>query len=106
MEWISYLVSDCIILFYISMHSPSVLLRDVRNIRKNNTLLLSMTSKDIGSTKDLKKARSSEQLINLKGFLDVTLYIFRTKMIKLKPSTKSCKCTKLKSKKMGPSLKN
>lgn len=88
------------------MHSPSVLLRDVRNIRKNNTLLLSMTSKDIGSTKDLKKARSSEQLINLKGFLDVTLCKFRIKMIKLKRLTKNCKFTKVRSKKMGPSLKN
>lgn len=33
------------------MHSPSVLLRDIRNIKKNNTLVLPMTSKDIGSAK-------------------------------------------------------
>jgi hypothetical protein len=53
------------------MHSPTVLLRDIRNIKKSGTLTLPMTSKDLGSTKDVKKARSSEQLINLKGFLDV-----------------------------------
>lgn len=56
------------------MHNPGVLLRDIRNIKKNSTLTLSMTSKDIGSAKELKKARSSEQLINLKGFLDVNIY--------------------------------
>ena len=71
------------------MHSPSVLLRDVRNIRKNNTLLLSMTSKDLGSAKDLKKARSTEQLINLKGFLDVVVRKFRQKMIKLRQLIKN-----------------
>ena len=53
------------------MHSPGVQLRDIRNIKKNSTLNIAMTSKDISSVKDLKKARSSEQLINLKGFLDV-----------------------------------
>lgn len=53
------------------MHSPGVLLRDIRNMKKNSTLNIPMTSKDITSVKDLKKARSSEQLINLKGFLDV-----------------------------------
>lgn len=41
------------------MHNPSVLFRDVRNLKRNNTLLHTMTSKDIGSAKDLKKARSS-----------------------------------------------
>lgn len=42
------------------MHNPGVLLRDIRNIKKNNTLILPMTSKDIiASSKDLKKARSS-----------------------------------------------
>lgn len=78
------------------MHSPSVLLRDMRNMKKNNTLLLSMTSKDIGSTKDLKKARSSEQLINLKGFLDVGLIVFRTKTTKSKRLIKNLKSTKPK----------
>lgn len=53
------------------MHHPGVLLRDIRNIKKNSTLNIAMTSKDITSVKDLKKVRSSEQIINLKGFLDV-----------------------------------
>jgi hypothetical protein len=51
------------------MHSPSFLLRDVRNMKKNQMISQSMTSKDIGSIKDLKKARSSEQLINLNKFI-------------------------------------
>ena len=52
-------------------NNSGAMLRDIRKMRKNNTITLSMTSKDIsGSSKDLKKVRSSEQ-INLKGFLDV-----------------------------------
>lgn len=35
------------------------ILKDIRNMRKNNTITLSMTSKDVHSAKDLKKARSS-----------------------------------------------
>jgi hypothetical protein len=64
------------------MHSPSVLLRDIRNIKKNGTLNLPMTSKDLGSAQDVKKARSSEQLINLKGFVDVFMDLPRPKTIK------------------------
>jgi hypothetical protein len=64
------------------MHSPSVLLRDIRNIKKNGTLNLPMTSKDLGSAQDVKKARSSEQLISLKGFVDVFMDLPRPKTIK------------------------
>lgn len=53
------------------MHSASFLLRDVRNMKKTEKISQSMTSKDIGSIKDLKKARSSEQLINLNKFIEV-----------------------------------
>lgn len=45
------------------MHNPGVLLRDIRNMKKHNTLTFTPqtpTSKDIiSSVKDLKKARSS-----------------------------------------------
>jgi hypothetical protein len=41
-----------------------------------------MTSKDLGSAQDVKKARSSEQLINLKGFVDVFMDLPRPKTIK------------------------
>lgn len=71
---ILFLAFDFLFYLLFSMHNPGVLLRDIRNIKKNSTLTLSMTSKDIGSAKELKKARSSEQLINLKGFLDVNIY--------------------------------
>lgn len=61
-------------IYIFSMNNPNVLLRDIRNIKKNNTITFSMTSKEItGSVKDLKKARSSEQLVNLKGFLEVNI---------------------------------
>ena len=51
--------------------SPGPLLRDIRNMKKNNTITFTATSKELpGSGKDIKKTRSSEQLI-LKGFLDV-----------------------------------
>ena len=51
--------------------NPGPLLRDIRNIKKNNTITFSTTSKELPiSGKDLKKARSSEQLI-LNGFLNV-----------------------------------
>ncbi len=53
------------------MHNPSFLLRDVRNMKKNQMINQPATSKDIGSIKDLKKARSSEQLINLNKFMEV-----------------------------------
>lgn len=43
------------------------LLRDIRNIKKNQ---ISMTSKNITSSKDIKKVRSSEQL-NFHKFTDV-----------------------------------
>lgn len=59
----------------ISMNkNPGPLLRDIRNIKKNNTITFSITSKELPvSGKDLKKARSSEQLL-FKGFLDVLFH--------------------------------
>ena len=64
--------------------NAGALLRDIRNMKKHNTITFSMTSKDIpGSNKDIKKARSSEQ-INLKGLVEVWQFIFRTKTKKLK----------------------
>lgn len=83
------------------MHNPGVLLRDIRNMKKHNTLTLSMTAKDIGSSKDLKKARSSEQLINLKGFLDVNNHnLSRIKTKKSKISISGWKLIKARFKEM------
>ena len=71
--------------------SQNFLLRDIRNMKKNSTIVLSTTSKEIPvSVKDIKKARSSEQLSNIRGFLDVRFYItFRTKMRKSRTLTKN-----------------
>jgi hypothetical protein len=42
------------------MQAPNFLLRDIRNQRRHGTTInQSITTKDIGSLKDLKKARSS-----------------------------------------------
>lgn len=51
--------------------NSGALLRDIRNMKKNSTITLSMTTKDIGSSKDIVKTRSSEQ-INLHKLNDVT----------------------------------
>lgn len=56
--------------------NSTVLLRDIRNIKKAQ---VSMTTKNISSSKDLQKARSSEQ-INLKKLMNVKINIcLRTK---------------------------
>jgi hypothetical protein len=50
--------------------NSGALLRDIRKMKKNNTTTLSMTSKDLMSSKDINKARSSEQ-INFHKLSDV-----------------------------------
>lgn len=55
--------------------NSGALLRDIRNIKKNQ---VSMTTKNITSSKDIKKARSSEQ-INFHKFMDVSVSKYRTK---------------------------
>ena len=50
--------------------NSGALLRDIRNIKRNNTVTLSMTAKEIHTSKNIKQTRSSEQ-INLKGFMEV-----------------------------------
>ena len=52
-------------------------LKDIRNIKKGNQPV-SMTTKNIKSSKDLKKTRSSEQL-NMHRFMDVFSIRYRTK---------------------------
>lgn len=77
--------------------SPIPLMRDFRNIKKNNTITFAMTSKELPtSTKDLKKARSSEQ-INLRGLIEVQPTLSRIKMRRSRTSIRNLTSTRAKS---------
>lgn len=54
------------------MNRNQGLLKNLRTVKKNTGAGFSITSKELPSSKDLKQARSSEQLI-LNRFLDVLL---------------------------------
>lgn len=61
--------------------SSGAFFKDIRKIKKNNTVTLSMTSKNINSVKDIGKVRSSEK-INTNKHLEVKFDKGRIKMIK------------------------
>lgn len=63
--------------------NSGALLRDIRNMKKNNTITLSMTSKDLMSSKDINKAKSSEQ-INLHKLSDVKTHSYQNKNEKIR----------------------
>ena len=55
-----------------NFHSGAFL-RDIRKIKKNSTVTLAMTTKDLTSLKDLGKTRSSDK-INMNKLLDVHVF--------------------------------
>jgi hypothetical protein len=89
------------------MKNSPIVFKDIRNMRRNQTIALALgPSKDvICSTKDLKKARSSQQ-IDLTSYLEVLPLIFRIRMRRLKTSMLNSKSITLKSRETTKSLSN
>ena len=80
-------------------------LKDIRNIKKGTQQHIPVTTKNIFSSKDLKKSRSSEQL-NLHKFMDVLSIPCRTKTKQSNTSTTNSKSTSPKYKRTTASSPN
>ena len=87
LNWVLEFTFRKLIFENMNFHSGAFL-RDIRKIKKNSTVTLAMTTKDLTSLKDLGKTRSSDK-INLNKLLDVHLLWSRIKTKKSKVSIRN-----------------
>ena len=84
----------------------SFVFREIRNMKRNTTVMNHSASKDlISSAKDIKHARSHKQ-IDVANFMEVALLLSRTKIRRSRTSTRNWKCTRARSTETTTSSKN